>query len=86
MKYKIERTNKFTKQYAKILKQKEFREEEFIKVLGMLANNEILPEKYHNHLLAPKSKRRMGMSCTTRCIIRISKIKRQTNNYTTNNR
>ena len=26
--YKIKRTNKFTKQYAKMLKQKEFREEE----------------------------------------------------------
>ena len=46
MKYKIERTNKFVKQYSKILKQKEFKEEEFIKVLKMIANNEPLPSKY----------------------------------------
>ena len=54
MKYKIERTNKFVKQYAKMLKQKEFKEEEFINVLKMLSNNEILPQKYKNHLLNPK--------------------------------
>ena len=71
--YKIKRTNKFTKQYAKMLKQKEFREEEFIKLLGLLANNEVLPPKYNNHLLIPKSKRYMGMSCATWYIVRISK-------------
>ena len=54
MKYKIERTNKFTKQYAKILKQKEFKEDEFVKVLKLLTNNDVLPEKYKNHLLNPK--------------------------------
>ena len=64
MKYKIERTNRFTKQYAKILKQKEFKEEEFIKVLEMLANDEEIPSKYKNHLLNPKNKRYMGMSFT----------------------
>lgn len=74
MKYKIFRTNKFTKQYAKMLKQKEFKEEEFIKVLGLLANDEVLQAKYKNHLLSPKSKRRMGMSYTTWYIIRISKV------------
>lgn len=72
MKYKIERTNKFTKQYAKMLKQKEFKEEEFIKVLGLLANGEALPPRYKNHLLNPKSKRYMGMPRTTRHIARIS--------------
>lgn len=72
MKYKIERTNKFTKQYAKMLKQKEFKEEEFIKVLGLLANDEVLPPKYKNHLLNPKSKRYMGMSFTKRYIARVS--------------
>ena len=51
MKYNIEKTNKFAKQYAKVLKQKEFKEEEFIKVLTLLANDEILPPKYKNHLL-----------------------------------
>ncbi len=65
MKYRIERTNKFIKQYAKIFKQKNFKEDEFIKVLKMLANNEILPIKYQNHLLEPKKKRYMGMSYTT---------------------
>lgn len=65
MKYKIERTNKFIKQYAKLLKQDEFKEQKFIEVLKYLANNEALPSKYHNHLLEPKSKRYMGMSCTT---------------------
>lgn len=64
MKYKIERTNKFTKQYAKILKQREFKEEEFISVLKMLSNDEVLPKKYKNHLLNPKSNRNMGMSYT----------------------
>ncbi len=64
MKYKIERTNKFIKQYAKILNKKEFKEEEFIKVLSILANNEVLPVKYKNHLLNPKNKRNMGMSYT----------------------
>ena len=64
MKYKIERTNKFTKQYANMLKRKEFKEEEFIKVLGILANDETMPPKYKNHLLNPKSKRYLGMPLT----------------------
>lgn len=65
MKYKIERTNRFIKQYAKLLKQDNFKEKEFIEVLKLLASNEPLPSKYRNHLLEPKSKRYMGMSCTT---------------------
>ena len=64
MKYAIIRTNKFVKQYAKILKQKDFKETEFIKVLNVLSNNDLLPPKYKNHLLIPKSKRYMGMSYT----------------------
>lgn len=56
MKYQIKRTNRFTKQYSKMLKQKEFKEEEFVKVLNLLVNDEILPAKYKNHLLSPKSK------------------------------
>ena len=64
MKYKIERTNKFVKQYARILKQKEFKEEEFINVVSILSNNEILPTKYKNHLLNPKNKRYLGVSYT----------------------
>ena len=64
MKYEIKRTNKFTKQYAKVIKQKEFKEDEFIKVLLMLSNNEILPAKYKNHLLNPKNNRNLGMPYT----------------------
>ena len=64
MKYKIVRTNKFIKQYAKMLKQNNFKEEEFIIVLKLLANNEVLPPKNMNHLLNPKSNRYMGMSYT----------------------
>lgn len=71
VKYKIERTKKFTKQYAKMLKQKNFKEDEFVKVLKMLADNELLPAKYHNHLLEPKKNRNMGMSYSARCVIRI---------------
>ena len=65
MKYKIERTNKFTKLYSKLLKQDDFKEQEFIEVLKLLTKNEPLPSKYRNHLLEPKSKRYMGMPCTT---------------------
>lgn len=71
MKYKIERTNKFIKRYGKLLKQNCFKEENFITVLKLLVNNEVLPEKYRNHLLEPKSKRYLGMPYTTRCITRI---------------
>lgn len=73
MKYKIERTNQFIKQYAKISKQNSFRESEFIKVLKFLINNEVLPIKYNNHLLRPKSNRYMGMPYTTGYIARIQK-------------
>ena len=40
-------------------------------MLKILVNNELLPSKYNNHLLKPKSKRNMGMSYTTRCTFRI---------------
>lgn len=72
-KYDIQYTNKFKKQYSKLLKNQNFKKKELEKVLEYLANNEQLPEKYRNHLLSPKSERNMGMSCTTRCIIRVSK-------------
>ena len=39
MKYNIEKTNKFAKQYAKVLKQKEFKEEEFIELLDNAIKN-----------------------------------------------
>lgn len=70
-KYKIQRTKIFKKQYSKLLKQKNFKENEFIKVLTLLVNNKILPKKNKNHLLEPKSNRNLGMSYTTWCIITI---------------
>lgn len=73
-KYDIQYTNKFKKQYSKIRKQQYFKQAEFEKVIEILSNNELLPTKYRNHLLNPKSERSLGMSCTTRCITGISKI------------
>ena len=66
--YDIQATNKFKKQYSKIKKQKGFKKEEFETVLKLLSNNEVLPKKYHNHLLEPKKHRNMGMSYPTRYI------------------
>lgn len=64
-KFDIQITNKFKEGYAKIRKQSNFKKEEFEKVIEMLSNNEVLPAKYHNHLLEPKGSRNMGMSCAT---------------------
>ena len=71
-KYDIQYTNKFKKQYNKLLKNSYFKKAEFEKVIVCLTNNEPLPDKYRNHLLNPKSKRSMGMSYSTRCITRVS--------------
>lgn len=73
MMYDIQYTNKFKKQYKKLLKNSNFKKEELEKVLEYLSTRETLPAKYCNHLLSPKSERCMGMSCATRCIVRISK-------------
>lgn len=54
-KYKIERTNKFKKQYKIMKSRNNFDEREFIKVVTILAEGENLPQKYCNHLLEPKS-------------------------------
>lgn len=61
-KYRIEYTTKFKKQYRKMISNKSYNENDFKTVVNMLANGQILPEKYHNHLLGPKSNRFMGMS------------------------
>jgi len=60
-KYKIEYTTKFKKQYKKMITNKSYNENNFRTVVSMLANDEVLPEKYHNHLLEPKSNRFVGM-------------------------
>lgn len=61
-KYTIKYTNKFKKAYKNIISKYQNKENEFIEVVKMLANDVVLPEKYHNHLLEPKSNRIMGMS------------------------
>ena len=61
-KYQIKFSNTFKKQYIKINTNPNFKQEEFYKVIEMLSNNEVLPPKYKNHLLNPKSKRHLGMS------------------------
>jgi len=69
--FNVQITNKFKKQYSKIKKNKNFKKEEFEKVVKLLANNELLPAKYKNHLLNPKENRYMGMSYSARYFIRI---------------
>ncbi len=63
-KYQIKFINTFKKQYLRIKNNPKFNQEEFNKVIEILSNNEVLPEKYKNHLLNPKSKRNLGMSYT----------------------
>lgn len=60
-KYTIKRTNRFKKEYRKMKERKNFNEEKFMKVIEMIANDEVLPEKYCNYILEPKSEWNMGM-------------------------
>ena len=71
--YEIKLTNQFKKQLKKLQKQHNFNYNALDEVIHILVSNDILPSKYRNHLLEPKEKRNMGVSCTARCIIRISK-------------
>ena len=50
-----------------------FDEEAFIKVVSMLANDEVLPERYCNHLLEPKTERNLGMSYKARLVVNVYK-------------
>lgn len=50
-KYDIQYTNKFKKQYKKLLKNSNFKKKELEKVLEYLMTSETLPAKYCNHLL-----------------------------------
>lgn len=70
--YEIKLTTKFKKQLKKLHKQPNFNYDALDEVINILASNELLPAKYRNHLLEPKNKRNMGVSCTTRCITRVS--------------
>ena len=72
-KYIIQKTSRFKKDYKKMKTRNNFDEKAFIEVVSMLANDKILPEKYCNHLLEPKSDRNVGMSYKTRLAINIHK-------------
>lgn len=61
-KYEIKMTSRFKKDLKAIMKREFFDIELLNHVVEMLANDEILPQKYNNHLLEPKSKRIVGMS------------------------
>ena len=65
IKYEIKQTSRFKKEYRNMKSRSNFDEKEFIKVVTILANGEIMPEKYCNHLLEPKRKRYMGMPYKT---------------------
>lgn len=62
--YQIKFTNVFKKQFSKIKNNPHFKQTEFDNVIKLLSTNQILPPKYKNHLLSPKSKRYLGMSFT----------------------
>lgn len=62
--YEIKLTNKFKKQLKRLQKQQNFNYDALDEVINILASNQLLPEKYKNHLLEPKRNRNMGMSCT----------------------
>ena len=63
-KYEIIMTSKFKKD-LKTVKKRNLDIDLLNEVVLMLANDIPLPEKYHNHLLEPKSERFMGMSYKT---------------------
>lgn len=62
--YQVKFTNIFKKQYSKIKNNPKFKQSEFNYVIELLSTNQLLPPKYQNHLLSPKSKRNMGMPFT----------------------
>lgn len=54
-KYRIEKTNKFKRDYNRMKIRKNFDKKEFINVIKLLADGKVLPQKYCNHILEPKS-------------------------------
>ena len=62
--YKIKFTNVFKKQYSKLKNNPNFSQIEFTTVITLLSTNQVLPPKYKNHLLNPKSKRYLGVPLT----------------------
>lgn len=67
-KYEIKMTNKFKKDLKTVKKREYFDIDLLNEVVQMLANDTILPPKYNNHLLEPKSKRFVGMSYKTELV------------------
>lgn len=55
-------TNKFKKDFKKMKSRNNFDSKAFETVIDLLLNGEVLPEKYCNHLLEPKTNRALGMS------------------------
>lgn len=82
-KYLIQRTTKFKKSYKKLIQKQGYHEDDFRKVIEMLANDIVLPKQYRNHLLEPKSNRFMGMSYQTRLVTYIQE--KQTISYFSSN-
>lgn len=70
--YELKLTNKFKKQLKQLQKQPNFDYDALNDVLNRLTANDTLPFKYRNHLLKPKSKRYLGVSCTTRFAFGVS--------------
>ena len=59
MKYIIKFSNKFKKSFKRFKSDRNFKKEEFDKVIDALLNGEKLEEKYNNHTLSGKY---LGMS------------------------
>jgi mRNA-degrading endonuclease YafQ of YafQ-DinJ toxin-antitoxin module len=60
-KYGVRLTNQFKKDFNTMKKRKEFSSKDFEFVVDTLRKGKLLPEKYKNHLLEPKSERNLGM-------------------------
>lgn len=62
-KYEIKMTSRFKKDLSAVRKRNYFDINLLNEVVEKLANDIPLEPKYNNHLLEPRSKRFMGMSC-----------------------
>lgn len=70
-KYRVEYTTKFKKSYKKLIVKQGRSQDDFKKVIDILANDIPLPEKYRNHLLEPRKSRSMGMPYKSRLVINL---------------
>lgn len=74
---KIETTSRFRKDYKRMSSRNDFDATAFEKVIQLLLNNELLPEKYCNHLLEPKGNRTVGMPHKTKLATNLYKRRRK---------